>query len=93
MSDEDKLAEKMRLQKIQEEADLRVAMDTFGVSEGDLVGRGVLDSAQPKDKDELTAFKDELVKKILQFKLVDGFANFAEELVQGVCVTRKCNFR
>lgn len=90
MSDEEKLAEKLRLQKIQEEADFRVALDTFGVTDGDLVaGAGVLDGAQPADKAELFAFKDELLKKVLQFKQVDGFAGFVEELVQGLCVPCK----
>lgn len=89
MSDEDKLAAKLRMQKIQEEADLRVAMDTFGVTDSDLVASGVIDGAQPTNKEELEAFKNDLVKKIVQFKTVDGFGNFVEELVQGLCVTCK----
>lgn len=87
MSDEDKLAEKLRLQRVQEEADLQLALETFGVTDKDLVKGGVIDGAQPSNKEELDAFKNELVKKITQFKLVDGFAGFVEELVQGICVT------
>lgn len=90
MTDEDRLAEKLRLQKVQEEADLRVAMDTFGVTENDLRGAGgVIDGAQPTNKEELDSFKDELTKKITQFKLVPGYAGFVEDLVQSLCVTRE----
>lgn len=89
LTEEEKLSEKLRLQKVQEEADLRVAMDTFGVSENDLVSSGVIDSAKPTNKEELETFRENLVKKILQFKTVDGFSVFIEGLVQGVSVTRK----
>lgn len=89
MSDEDKLAEKLRLQRVQEEADLLVAMDTFGVTDSDLRGAGAIDGAQPTNKEELDAFKEELAKKITQFKLVSGYAGFIEDLVQSLCVTRK----
>lgn len=89
MSDEDKLAEKLRLQRVQEEADLLVAMDTFGVTDSDLRGAGAIDGAQPTNKEELDAFKEELAKKITQFKLVPGYAGFIEDLVQSLCVTRK----
>lgn len=91
MSPEEKSAEKLRIQRIQEEADLRVAMDTFGVTDSDLV-RGELDGAQPTNADELSAFKTALVKKIAQFKSLDGFPAFVEELVQGVCLNRKCGW-
>lgn len=85
MTPEEKSAEKLRLQKIQEEADLRVAMETFGVTDSDLV-RGELDGAQPTNPEELSSFKVALVKKISQFKSIEGFPGFIEELVQGVCL-------
>lgn len=88
MTPEEKPAEKLRLQKIQEEADLRVAMDTFGITENDLA-RGELDGAQPTNSEELTVFKTALVKKISQFKSLEGFPGFIEELVQGVCLNCK----
>lgn len=91
LTEEQKLSEKLRLQKVQEEADLRVAMDTFGVTDSDLVARGggVIDNAKPTNREELETFREDLVKKILQFKSVDGFSGFIEALVQGVSVTCK----
>lgn len=85
MTTEEKLAEKLRLQKIQEEADLRAAMDTFGVS-ADKTG---LDGFNPTNKIELTEFSDALSKKISQFKHLDDYPGFLEELVRNLCVSCK----
>lgn len=85
MTTEEKLAEKLRLQKIQEEADLRAAMDTFGVS-ADKTG---LDGFNPTNKIELAEFSDALSKKISQFKHLDDYPGFLEELVRNLCVSCK----
>lgn len=85
MTPEESLAEKLRLQKIQEEADLRAAMDTFGVS-ADKTG---IDAFNPTNKTELTEFGDALSKKISQFKHLDDYPGFLEVLVRDVCVTCK----
>lgn len=84
MTPEEKLAEKLRLQKIQEEADLRAAMDTFGVSATDKTG---LDAFNPTNKTELAEFTDALSKKISQYKHLDDYPGFLEELVRNLCVT------
>lgn len=81
MTPEEKLAEKLRIQKIQEESDLRAALDTFGVTE--------IDAAQPKTKAELTEFADAINKKVSQFKHLADFPGFLEELVRNVCANRK----
>lgn len=82
MTPEEKLAEKLRLQKIQEEADLHAALDTFGVTDG-------IDGSQPKTKAELTELADSISKKVSQFKHLADFPGFLEELVRNVCVNRK----
>lgn len=84
MTPEEKLAEKLRIQKIQEEADLRAAMDTFGVT--DKTG---IDALQPKNKAELSELSDSISKKVSQFKHLADFPGFLEELVRNVCVNRK----
>lgn len=84
MTPEEKLAEKLRLQKIQEEADLRAAMDTFGVT--DKTG---IDALQPKNKTELSELADAISKKVSQFKHLVDFPGFLEELVRNVCVNCK----
>lgn len=81
MTPEERLAEKLRIQKVQEESDLRAAMDTFGVSE--------IDAAQPKTKAELTELADAISKKACQFKHLADFPGFLEELVRNVCANRK----
>lgn len=83
MTPEEKLAEKLRIQKIQEEADLRAAMDTFGITaEG-------IDGLNPTNKAELNEFAEAIGKKVSQFKNLEDFPGFIEELVRNVCVTRK----
>lgn len=81
---EEILAEKLRLQKVQEEADLLAAMDTFGISVRDrLTG---IDAMNPTTKDEFNEFSDALSKKIGQYKISDEFVGFVEKLVQDICV-------
>lgn len=83
MTPEEKLAEKLRLQKIQEEADLRAAMDTFGVT----AEKSGLDAFNPTNKIELAEFTDALSKKISQYKHLEDYPGFLEELVRNLCVT------
>lgn len=85
MTPEEKLAEKLRLQKIQEEADLLAAMDTFGVK----IDKSGLDAFDPTNKAELAEFGDALNKKISQFKHLDDYPGFLEELIRNLCVTCK----
>lgn len=85
MTPEEKLAEKLRLQKIQEEADLRAAMDTFGVTDK-ISG---IDAIQPKTKTELTELADAISKKVSQYKHLVDFPGFLEELVRNVCANCK----
>lgn len=85
MTPEERIAEKLRLQKIQEEADLRAAMDTFGVT-SDKTG---LDGFNPTNKAELAEFGEALKQKISQFKLLEDYPTFLEELVRDLCVSRK----
>lgn len=85
MTPEEKLAEKLRLQKIQEEADLHAAMDTFGITD-----KSGIDALQPKNKTELTELADAISKKVSQFKHLADFTSFLEDLVRNVCANRKC---
>lgn len=84
MTPEEKLAEKLRLQKIQEEADFRAAMDTFGITE-----KSGIDGLQPKNKTELTELADAISKKVSQYKHLVDFPGFLEELVRNVCANCK----
>ncbi|CAH0401452.1 unnamed protein product [Chilo suppressalis] len=82
LTPEQKLAEKLRQQKLQEESDLRLAMETFGVTEGG----GKLDSFHPTSKEEFTEFAELLSKKITLYKAKEEFPAFADELVRSIIV-------
>lgn len=45
MTPEEKLAEKLRIQKLQEESDLKTALETFGIAEK---GKGIIDHIPDK---------------------------------------------
>lgn len=55
LSPEEKLAEKLRRQKMQEESDLELAKEAFGITDSEL-----------STKEELDELKNSLVTKILQ---------------------------
>lgn len=86
MTPEEKLAEKLRIQKVQEESDLRAAMETFGVTE-----KFGIDGMNPTNKAELTEFCEALSKKISQFKDLDDYTGFLEDLIRNVSVSCKSN--
>lgn len=83
MTPEEKIAEKLRRQKLQEESDLRLAMETFGVSE---TGGGKLDSFHPTSTDEFKEFAELLTKKISFYKAKEEFPGFVDELVRSLIV-------
>lgn len=77
MTPEQKLAEKLRLQKLQEESDLKNAMDTFGVTA--LVGG--IDGMHPTTKEEFIELSDAINKKLSNYKNDAEFSNFLEDLI------------
>ncbi|XP_047508449.1 eukaryotic translation initiation factor 3 subunit J [Pieris napi] len=83
LTPEQKLAEKLRQQKLQEESDLRLAMETFGVTE---TGGGKLDSFHPTNKEEFTEFGELLCKKINYYKSKEEFPAFIDDLVKDIVV-------
>lgn len=82
LTPEQKLAEKLQRQKLQEESDLRLAMETFGIAEGG----GKLDSFVPTSKAEFTEFADLLSKKVCFFKAKEEFPMFVEDLFRNIMV-------
>ncbi|XP_026743864.1 eukaryotic translation initiation factor 3 subunit J [Trichoplusia ni] len=83
LTPEQKAAEKLRQQKLQEESDLRLAMETFGVTEG---GGGKLDSFEPTTKAEFTEFAELLTKKICLYKAREEFPTFIDEFIRNIVV-------
>ncbi|XP_058803923.1 eukaryotic translation initiation factor 3 subunit J [Phymastichus coffea] len=82
LTPEERRADILRRQKLQEEADLRLAMETFGVTEG--TG---LDAMNPDTADEFKQFGDALITKINQFNQHTEFATFAEDLIKNISLS------
>ncbi|XP_052792429.1 eukaryotic translation initiation factor 3 subunit J-like isoform X2 [Mya arenaria] len=76
LTPDQKRAEAERLIKIQEQADLKLAKEAFGV---DATG---VDGMFPVTEEEFTKFRDALVQKITSFKSSDQYSSFIEKLSQ-----------
>ncbi|XP_012278781.1 eukaryotic translation initiation factor 3 subunit J [Orussus abietinus] len=76
-------AELLRRQRLQEEADLRLAMETFGVSE---ISTTSLDTMIPDTKEEFDQLGEALRLKINQINKHAEFPQFAEDLIKNVAV-------
>lgn len=83
MTPEERAAEKKRLQKLQEEADLKLAMDTLGVTANASV-EGSIDGMVPTNKAEFTTLAQLISNRVCLFREMDEFPGFAEELVKNI---------
>lgn len=81
LTPEEKREELLRRQRLQEEADLRLAMETFGVTEETSTG---LDAMNPNTKEEFDQFAAALSQKINEYKKHSEFPPFAEELIKSI---------
>ena len=86
MTSEEKLGEKLRIQKIQEESDLKSALETFGVSN---ISNNSLDDFNPQTKEEFKEFGATLSLKLAQYKESPHYPQFIEEFVRSICLTCK----
>ena len=60
---EEVLEEKLKQQRLQEESDLAVAMETFGVK------HKLIDTMEPKSEEEFVEFQEALTTKITKFEV------------------------
>lgn len=84
------------IQKLQEEADLRVAMETFGVSEvlgvAEVIGVAETSTAlgieamNPSNREEFDELQAAISKKVQSCAKSPHFPAFAEELIRNICV-------
>ncbi|XP_067873750.1 eukaryotic translation initiation factor 3 subunit J-like [Heterodontus francisci] len=84
LSAEEQLAEKLRLAKLQEQADLEVAKDTFGMNSVMQLG---IDSMCPSTKEDFTEFGKLLKEKITQFEKSVHYVDFLETLLRDVSIS------
>ncbi|XP_066597401.1 eukaryotic translation initiation factor 3 subunit J isoform X2 [Prorops nasuta] len=88
LTPEERRAEQLRRQRLQEEADLRLAMETFGVTDDPSTR---IDSMNPDTKEEFDDFRNVLVDKINQFNKHTEFPLFAEELIKSIALQLSSN--
>ncbi|XP_068219473.1 eukaryotic translation initiation factor 3 subunit J isoform X2 [Palaemon carinicauda] len=84
---EDKIEEKLRLQKIQEDADLQLANDLIGNDTGEEENK-VLDEIDLSDRDGLQSFRKALIAKIRSTDRLEKrpfFISFVEDLSRDLC--------
>ncbi|XP_049998512.1 eukaryotic translation initiation factor 3 subunit J-A-like [Alexandromys fortis] len=82
LTPEEQLADKLRLKKLQEESDLELAKETFGVNN---TGYGI-DAMNPSSRDDFTEF-GKFFNKITQYEKSLYYASFLEALVRDVCIS------
>ena len=77
---EDQLTEKMRLQKVQEDADLEITKALFEVAGG-------IDRMNPKTTEEFDAFREALKNKLQPLELSPHNVGFLDNLLRELCVS------
>ena len=83
LTPEERRAEQIRRQRLQEEADLRLAMETFGVTEETALS---LDTTVPSTKEEFEQYGSVLTQKLSQLAKNAEFPPFGEELIKSVAL-------
>ncbi|XP_037603231.1 eukaryotic translation initiation factor 3 subunit J-B isoform X1 [Sebastes umbrosus] len=86
LTHEEQQAEKLRVQKLQEDADLELANDAFGVSSTSNSVTGI-DAMCPSSKDDFTEFEKLLKEKISQFEKSDHYSSFLDSLFRELCIS------
>ena len=78
-----KLAEKLRLQKIAEDNDLKLAAEMMGVGGAG----GVIDNANPTSKEQFDDLAKAITDKLSNFESSEHYQDFIENLVKSLCPT------
>ncbi|KAG1954098.1 Translation initiation factor eIF3 subunit [Pimephales promelas] len=91
LSPEELIAEKLRLKKLQEEADLELAREAFGVDPAATVmttnNDSGIEAMCPSSKDDFVAFEKLLKDKITQFEKSVHYSRFLESLFRELCIS------
>jgi len=81
---EAKLAEKLRLQKLDEDSSRRMTCELFGVQES---SGGAIDSMVPDSKEDFDTFNKLLLDKFATLESNENYQDFAENFVKNLCMT------
>lgn len=83
LTPEEQLEEKLRRQRLQEESDLELAKDAFGVT--DIPGQKTIDNFLPSNKDEFLELSNMIVQKLAKLELCSDYQLFLETLIRDCC--------
>ncbi|XP_073474361.1 eukaryotic translation initiation factor 3 subunit J [Aquarana catesbeiana] len=83
LSPEEQLAEKLRLKKLQEDADLELAKEAFG----EVTNVSGIDAMNPSSRDDFTEFGRLLKEKITQYEKSLYYPTFLEALLRDICIS------
>ncbi|XP_070821928.1 eukaryotic translation initiation factor 3 subunit J-B [Chaetodon auriga] len=86
LTPDEQLAEKLRVKKLQEDADLELAKDAFGVSSTSNSVTGI-DAMCPSSKEDFTEFEKLLKEKISQFEKSVHYSSFLDSLFRELCIS------
>jgi len=80
---EEMMAEKARQRQLQEESDLLLAVETFGVSDS---VQGLIDSMEPSSKEDFDKFEELLRGKITKYERSPHYVPFLESLFRQIAI-------
>ncbi|XP_069622561.1 eukaryotic translation initiation factor 3 subunit J isoform X2 [Ranitomeya imitator] len=82
LSPEEQMSEKLRLKKLQEDADLELAKEAFGV-----VSITGIDAMNPSSREDFVEFGKLLKEKITQYEKSLYYPTLLETLVRDICIS------
>ncbi|XP_067292592.1 eukaryotic translation initiation factor 3 subunit J-A isoform X2 [Pseudorasbora parva] len=84
LTPEEELAEKLRVKKLQEDSDLELAKEAFGVVSNNVTG---IDAMSPASKEDFTEFERLLKEKISPYEKSIHYSSFLETLFRDLCLS------
>ncbi|KTG45033.1 hypothetical protein cypCar_00041771 [Cyprinus carpio] len=84
LTPEEELAEKLRVKKLQEDSDLELAKEAFGVVSNNVTG---IDAMSPSTKEDFTEFERLLKEKISSYEKSIHYSSFLEALFRDLCLS------
>lgn len=84
LTPEEELAEKLKIKKLQEDSDLELAKEAFGVVSNNVTG---IDAISPSSKDDFTEFERLLKEKISPYEKSIHYSSFLESLFRDLCLS------
>ncbi|XP_053348217.1 eukaryotic translation initiation factor 3 subunit J-B [Clarias gariepinus] len=84
---EEEAAEKLRLQKLQEESDLALAQEAFGIDASTTNSASGIEAMCPSTKEDFVVFEKLLKDKITPFEKSVHYSSFLESLFRELCIS------